>query len=719
MYGFKMCQRTILLLLLVSSTHCQLFNFTKLKSYVNIFNIKGLYPNETGNVLWQGLLKDCAKKASFSCIQKNVYTYLDSTFADRDNITVFDGFTLTKNNLDYHKYLAEYNEKNHDEGYNNIDETDGKSSTGKQTSRKSDENYYVEPVSPLEEVTNALHDKTIKFLATKDYELQLPNFFFEGTSIKISPKEVDEDGAIIRVDFKQRAITEQGRLFHKIKKFIKNKLLTSFLALLLIIKLIKIKFFFIIPFLFGVGTAKKLFLKVLLFLVPAFAHVFKLCSSYYSGGTKYHHHHHQIAHHHHHVPVPVPVPTFHHEHHPHHHEEEEFDGYDYTQPHIQYRKDMEELREWGIASYEDPGVLTPEPYAGVQPVLGPYGVPQYAANARPVTVVPNQPGSYEKYGPQIKYDKPVGPYENPNPNIRHTLSNIGMTQFNKNLGLRGPVSNLGPIGNHAQGLAYNGYFDEVRFTRAAAPVTEPSMAKVPYHPQQQHQQQNHLFSSQIRPGTTFSKNSGFTSKSDNANAWLNSSPTVDIVKRIPHSVQPTSKSPIYTQNGQLGNQPAQNVAKPYQQISQVPQNFQHALALNPVTVAQKSTYNLQSSQQRIAQQDNAKNTQSDASRSQLRAYDDEFYGPIVGRLDEIFKQLRFLEEDCRERLICSMYKNPAVYTPHSNLVSNELSREADELRQGNRESASGRRFQRYMNAARAGQDRGDCHRLYSCHISTE
>jgi hypothetical protein len=79
-------------------------------------------------------------------------------------------------------------------------------------------------------------------------------------------------------------------------RFIQNRLLSALLALLLIIKLIKVKFLFVIPFLFGVGTAKKLFLKLLLFFIPAFAHIFKLCSSYYtsSHGTKYHHHHHQV-----------------------------------------------------------------------------------------------------------------------------------------------------------------------------------------------------------------------------------------------------------------------------------------------------------------------------------------------------------------------------------------------------------------------------------------
>lgn len=54
--------------------------------------------------------------------------------------------------------------------------------------------------------------------------------------------------------------------------------------------------------------------------------------------------------------------------------------------------------------------------------------------------------------------------------------------------------------------------------------------------------------------------------------------------------------------------------------------------------------------------------------------EDEYYGPIIARLDDIFEQLRFYEETCREMLVCSMYKNPAGYSPHSNLVSNELSR---------------------------------------------
>ena len=78
------------------------------------------------------------------------------------------------------------------------------------------------------------------------------------------------------------------------EKFFKKKLMSSFLAALLIIKLLKVKAMFLLPVIFGVGTAKKILLKVMLFLFPALAHLFKLCSYYHKHHTKYHHHHHQV-----------------------------------------------------------------------------------------------------------------------------------------------------------------------------------------------------------------------------------------------------------------------------------------------------------------------------------------------------------------------------------------------------------------------------------------
>ncbi|KAJ4450965.1 hypothetical protein ANN_02400 [Periplaneta americana] len=73
----------------------------------------------------------------------------------------------------------------------------------------------------------------------------------------------------------------------------KKKLMMAFFALMMVIKMIKVKLMFLLPMLLGVGTAKKIFLKLLLFVFPAFAHIFKFCAYYHAAHTKYHHHHHQ------------------------------------------------------------------------------------------------------------------------------------------------------------------------------------------------------------------------------------------------------------------------------------------------------------------------------------------------------------------------------------------------------------------------------------------
>lgn len=55
---------------------------------------------------------------------------------------------------------------------------------------------------------------------------------------------------------------------------------------------------------------------------------------------------------------------------------------------------------------------------------------------------------------------------------------------------------------------------------------------------------------------------------------------------------------------------------------------------------------------------------------------DPFYSPLLSRLDSVFGQLKLNSdnEDCREKVICLMYANPAKYAPYSNLVSAQLSR---------------------------------------------
>lgn len=214
---------------LIDSSRSELFNFENFYSLAKIFHVDELVStNATDNELWHGLLKDCEKQLTFSCIQKNAYTYLDGTFNDRNNITVFNGLTLTKNNLDYGSCRIENDQKNIDENL-----VDG--STKKDCKFKDDDDEKQTDINgmrrrgrtldemhkfPLEEITDALRQKAMKFLATRDYEIQLPKLFFEGIMMKISPRQIDNTGALVRLDFAKNGVNTHGRLFKKISKMI-------------------------------------------------------------------------------------------------------------------------------------------------------------------------------------------------------------------------------------------------------------------------------------------------------------------------------------------------------------------------------------------------------------------------------------------------------------------------------------------------------------------
>ncbi|KAH8406947.1 hypothetical protein KR222_001259, partial [Zaprionus bogoriensis] len=102
------------------------------------------------------------------------------------------------------------------------------------------------------------------------------------------------------------------------------------------------------------------------------------------------------------------------------------------------------------------------------------------------------------------------------------------------------------------------------------------------------------------------------------------------------------------------------------------------------------------------------------SSSLLLSNYDPFYSPLLSRLDSVFAQLKLNSENenCREKLICLMYANPAKYAPYSNLVSAQLSRELNELRKPTSDNPDILRFFKYMRAAKDGQDGVDCEQSF-------
>ncbi|KAL1398577.1 hypothetical protein pipiens_008848 [Culex pipiens pipiens] len=244
----------------------------------------------TGNKLWDSLIAECIKKPTFACIQKNVYSFLGESL-DVGDFNVSNRLVFTRNRVDFTKYTREANEEEQqqdEEVDNEIPDARGD----------------FEPTSPIEEVTTALHDKTVKFMLTHDVNIRMPEVMFDGAIFRIEPRSIEGNGMLAKLEFVPRTAVQARAdatpriLFKKIKKFFQGKLLLAFLAVILIIKIIKIKVMWLLPLLVGVGTAKKLVLKFLLFLFPALSHIFKLCTYYHQSYHKpnFHHHHHQIKH---------------------------------------------------------------------------------------------------------------------------------------------------------------------------------------------------------------------------------------------------------------------------------------------------------------------------------------------------------------------------------------------------------------------------------------
>lgn len=63
----------------------------------------------TGNVLWDNILNQCTVKPSVSCLQKNVYSYLDENLDFTGDVEVTSGVCFKKNNVDINKYSKEAN----------------------------------------------------------------------------------------------------------------------------------------------------------------------------------------------------------------------------------------------------------------------------------------------------------------------------------------------------------------------------------------------------------------------------------------------------------------------------------------------------------------------------------------------------------------------------------------------------------------------------------
>lgn len=153
--------------------------------------VRADYANVTADgSLWSSLIRNC-KQPTLACVQESFYKYVDDGIESPEDID-FGGFMkFTRNSVIFENTLNNTNEN----------ETSGKSRDG-----------------PLGDIAKSLSKKMVKFMMSHDVQLQLPETFFDGAVFKISPRSLNEDGALVNLDIIPNHVWNsngEGRIFFK------------------------------------------------------------------------------------------------------------------------------------------------------------------------------------------------------------------------------------------------------------------------------------------------------------------------------------------------------------------------------------------------------------------------------------------------------------------------------------------------------------------------
>lgn len=159
-------------------------NYIILTFLCNVLHV-WCYTNNTANFtdnnnLWLTIVRNCEDRPSPECLKNSIHDYLKDTLDDRGDVKFTDFLTFTKNTLNYE-------DMNHNTGVSNDIQSSAKAEV-------------VDDESPLEEISRSLKDDTRKFLMTHDLKVQLPETFFLGSALKISPRNLDSTGLEVKFE---------------------------------------------------------------------------------------------------------------------------------------------------------------------------------------------------------------------------------------------------------------------------------------------------------------------------------------------------------------------------------------------------------------------------------------------------------------------------------------------------------------------------------------
>lgn len=173
-----------ILYLLVTLVTCQMTAFANqtISDYSDVSTLLNL---SKGNSLWTSLLKNCTKP-TMKCIQDNLYNYIENTLNNHQDLQITSFLKLKRNDNEWHDDTHLDNEISKSHG-------------------------------SFDQMSKFFKNKSANFFMTHDLEFKLPHTFFEGSTLKIVPRSLQDDGALVKMEIVPRQNTNlgEGRIFFK------------------------------------------------------------------------------------------------------------------------------------------------------------------------------------------------------------------------------------------------------------------------------------------------------------------------------------------------------------------------------------------------------------------------------------------------------------------------------------------------------------------------
>ncbi|PNF33305.1 hypothetical protein B7P43_G07749, partial [Cryptotermes secundus] len=205
------------------------------------------------------------------------------------------------------------------------------------------------------------------------------------------------------------------------------------------------------------------------------------------------------------------------------------------------------------------------------------------------------------------------------------------------------------LGSHPQSLAYNAYtqyLEDQRVSRSALPVTEPSIFLPPK--QQTPAKFDPNIISPPQPPPYLNNQQQFVQKHQPL--------------QLLHQQSQKQQSNNFGNGNLIQQQRVIQVVDP----TAVAENKQTKLQQQQQQKYQQLLLEQQKYQQFLREQEQSLKLKALTPRpategTTVQVTYDPFYSPMLQKMDNVFVQLGFNEEACRERLVCSMYKTPSRF----------------------------------------------------------